>query len=175
MLRTRVSSLIQLIDVIGAGNPNPSASGPVVVEIELQGEIGMSRTVIGSYYEGEKKPDVTARTDYIADDEALRPFIQKLITRGESFITETGSSDMVCTLEWTISNSFVIVQSGPRQHVTGVFGPFPTLQDPRLKDVLVKKGFLNPFEDVEARWYANPNGIGSVMVCELNPFTADMA
>lgn len=93
-----ISNKNMLIDAIGAGNSDPSARGPVVVSLNLWD----GRRIEGAYYRGSEMPDVTAREDVIWDTGALRPFVEKLLAEDASFITETGSHDMVCTLQWTI-------------------------------------------------------------------------
>jgi len=94
-----LTTVAGLVDIIGAGNPDPSASGPVVVQATLMED---KRVVKGCYYKGPKTPDITSKFDVIMDDIALRKHVDALMKDGTSFITETGTSDMVCTLEWTI-------------------------------------------------------------------------
>ncbi len=90
-------NMSQLIDAIGAGSPDPSTRGPVVRQINTWD----GRTVIGSYHRCEKKElDISVRECIIIDDKLLLPFIQRLLDNGTPFITETGSHDMVCTLQW---------------------------------------------------------------------------
>jgi hypothetical protein len=89
-----------LIDAIGAGNMDPSAPGPVVVRLH----IWTGQFITASYYkyaEGEMG-DLESSDDIIHDDEAIRPFAERLVHDGTSFTTITGSDDMVCSLRWEL-------------------------------------------------------------------------
>jgi hypothetical protein len=88
-----------LLDIIGASGPDPSDPGPVVVQIDFG-----DQKIEASYYRGEKDPDVVSRHDYFIDVKPLMPFLTRMLFDNEGFVTETGSHDMVCTLEWTIHN-----------------------------------------------------------------------
>jgi len=91
----------QLIDAVGAGCFDPRDSGPVVVRCELWD----GRVVIASYYrrqESEVADIDWYGGDVITDDTVIRPFVEKLLESGTSFVTEVGSSDMVCTLKWEL-------------------------------------------------------------------------
>jgi hypothetical protein len=96
----KIGNLASLIDAIGAGCSDPSAKGPVVVRLELwTGQI-----VTASYYQRDEDetPDIECLEQIIADNEVIRPFAEGLVIEGKSFVTETGSDDMVCTLRWEI-------------------------------------------------------------------------
>jgi len=95
MKKYQTSSIGQIIDAIGASGPDPSAFGPEVVEITWE-----NKTITGSYYKGKKYPDVISKEDVIFDDAALRPYVELLLSERKSFVTETGTHDMVCTLIW---------------------------------------------------------------------------
>ncbi|MBT3355901.1 hypothetical protein HN784_00770 [bacterium] len=96
----KIDNFAQLTDAIGAGSSDPSNPGPVVVSLSLWN----GKQINGAYYRGTKGPDITVREDVIWDSEILDPFVRKLFAEGTPFITEMGSHDMVCTLEWKISN-----------------------------------------------------------------------
>ena len=98
MRTAQANNMAQLLDNIGAGVFDPSDPGPKVISVMLND----GRSVVAHYYRGPKTPDVTSRRDYIDDDEAMRPHASALLETGTTFITETGSHDMVCTLEWSI-------------------------------------------------------------------------
>jgi len=40
--------------------------------------------------QGQKKPDIDIKEDVIMDDELMRPFVEKLLTDGKSFVVTTG-------------------------------------------------------------------------------------
>jgi hypothetical protein len=92
-----VRNALMLLDIIGASGPDPSDPGPVVVQIDLGGKV-----IEASYYKGKKDPDVVSRHDIFYDIKPLMPFLERMLFDEEDFVTETGSHDMVCTLEWTI-------------------------------------------------------------------------
>ena len=91
----------RIIDAIGAGNHDRNLAGPTVVRINLMD----GRVIRGNYHKCEEKDldVVNHQSDVIWDDDALRPFVERLLSSGQSFVTETGSHDTVCTLQWTIS------------------------------------------------------------------------
>lgn len=100
MERYQANSVPQLIDFIGAGNPDSSFSGPVVAEIVLWDK----RVVRASYYHGSyETADISVNDSVIMDDDVLAPFVLRLLSSGESFRVLTGESDETCFLEWTIS------------------------------------------------------------------------
>ena len=101
-----IENVPQLRDLIAAGVMDPEAKGPVVVNANLWD----GRTVIGTFntkvkeIDGEKYMvgDVET-TDYMFFNErSLVPFVDKLLSDGESFFTVTGTHDEVCSLEWSI-------------------------------------------------------------------------
>ncbi len=95
------TSVAQLLDIVGASNPNPDDPGPVVVQVRLWD----GRKVIASYYDGPKyhDPDAKVREDLFYELDILVPLVDRLLETGESFVTFTGSHDMVCCLEWSIA------------------------------------------------------------------------
>jgi hypothetical protein len=97
MQQHKVSNLNQLIDAIGAGSSDPQEPGPIVVGIELQN----GDKITGSY--SQQTPDVIDQGAVIHDDEVLSPFVQRLLNDRQSFVTQTGDDDEVCTLIWEYS------------------------------------------------------------------------
>ena len=93
--------IARVIDAVGAGCFDPHDRGPVVVQIKLWD----GRTVEGAYHRCEESElnVVDHEGDLIWDDNALRPFVEKLIAEKTPFVTETGSDDMMCTIRWTIN------------------------------------------------------------------------
>ena len=56
--------------------------------------------------------------------------------------------------------------------IQGTFGLFKSLEDPKLKKLLVEKGFVQPDEKVKPTvWYSNKQQSISVAVCEVQPTT----
>lgn len=100
MFRKDISGIPMLIDLVGAGNPNPRDNGPTVVT----GNLWDGRVVTATYYRGPKyqNPDAETREDVFWDDGVLRPLVEKMLEKGESFVTVTGTDDAVCCLEWAI-------------------------------------------------------------------------
>ena len=47
-----------------------------------------------------RPPDAENRDDVFIDESPLIPLIERLLEAGESFVTITGTHDMVCALEW---------------------------------------------------------------------------
>ncbi len=97
MTKYRVENMTELVDAIAAGNTDGESRGLVAVRIDLWD----GREIIGSI-EPDYIPSITSEFDFIADDEALRPFVETLVTEGKSFATQTGEDDAVCTLLWEI-------------------------------------------------------------------------
>ncbi|MBU0531414.1 MAG: hypothetical protein ABIG32_01485 [Candidatus Uhrbacteria bacterium] len=95
------TNIKKLVDHVGAGVMDPGERGPIPLRVLIWD----GRVVVASYYKGTKTPDVTSRLDVIIDDVAMRPHVEALLRDDTSFITETGSHDMVCTLEWSIRSS----------------------------------------------------------------------
>jgi hypothetical protein len=92
-----------LLDVVGASNPDPSLSGPKVVEARLWD----GRIVSARYYKSGPKwnaPDAQTSYDVFYELHQIRPLVEHLLEAGESFVTVTGTSDLVCALEWSISD-----------------------------------------------------------------------
>lgn len=104
MTKYDASKVSELVNAVGIHNPNPHAHGPVVVEVNLWD----GRVVRGSYYSGSKylNPDAqTIRESFRADDDPrLQELSERLLESGENFVTQTGSHDDLCTLEWTIAS-----------------------------------------------------------------------
>ncbi len=92
----KIESLQGLICAVGAGCSKMNKSS-VVGEYLLWDK----RIAVASRYSGEKKPDITFSEDVVFNDEALRPFVEKLL-RGESIISQMGKGENVCILEWSI-------------------------------------------------------------------------
>ena len=91
--------LTKLIDAIAAMPMDLTEEGPVPIEILLWD----GRRIEGAYHKcAEEDLDVVDKHDIITDDDALRPFVEALLATEEPFVTETGESDMVCTLQWSI-------------------------------------------------------------------------
>lgn len=91
-----ISGLSKLIDAIAAGSFDPADPGPQVVEIHTDKGL----VITGSY--SRAQPDITSLFDIIAEDNDLRPLVEKLIGEGKSFVTQTGEDDSVCTLIWEV-------------------------------------------------------------------------
>jgi len=108
VLRLNIRNIPHLLDLVGASGPNPSYRGPKVVEATLWD----GRKVSASYYKGPKEtnPDARSRFDIFYDVEPLRPLVKHLLESGESFVTDTGSDDMVCTLEWSMTPATTTVE-----------------------------------------------------------------
>ncbi|MBU1179953.1 hypothetical protein KJ885_03345 [Patescibacteria group bacterium] len=91
--------LKKLLDIVGASNINPSDRGPVVVRVNLSD----GRVIKATYHNCKMQEiDVSSPYDIFLETEPLVPFVKELLSKGKSFITDTGSHDMVCTLKWTI-------------------------------------------------------------------------
>ena len=99
MKKRTVTNLAELIDAIAAGPEDPTSSDLIAIDITLWD----GRHIIGSY-EPDFTPNITSDFDFIADDEALRPLVEKLLAEGNPFVTQTGESDSVCTLFWEIKS-----------------------------------------------------------------------
>jgi hypothetical protein len=96
-------SKAQLLDIVGASNPNPSHPGPVVVAVRLWD----GRLVRASYYGNGPKymtPDAETRSGIFFDIAPLVPLVERLLESGESFVTVTGTHDDVYCLEWSMAN-----------------------------------------------------------------------
>ena len=98
-----VTSMNEILDIIGAGCIDLSDHGPVVTRIDtwfgvsILGRYGIKPTE-GKFLVG----DVETKEDIFFEIELLRPFLQKLLDTGKSFFTVTGTHDMVCSLEWCL-------------------------------------------------------------------------
>lgn len=77
----------------------PSLDGPILVRILLWD----GRVVTASYYQGERSPDALSLEGGFRKSDELELLINRLLEEGTPFVTETGSDDQVCTLEWTIA------------------------------------------------------------------------
>ncbi len=96
----QATNIDQLLDMIGAGVLDPSSTGKNVVTISLWD----GRTIYGNYHRCEQDElDAETNHDMFMDTTPLVPLVQKLLDESTPFITETGTSDMVCTLRWTIT------------------------------------------------------------------------
>ncbi|HDL74912.1 MAG TPA: hypothetical protein ENH06_00810 [bacterium] len=101
-----IKNKAQLLDLIGAGVTNPKESGPVVIKAKIwDGRIvrAIFKTKIEKI-DGKKYMvgDVEIYDDIFFDLKPLVPFVDKMLSTGESFFTVTGTDDMVCSLQWTI-------------------------------------------------------------------------
>lgn len=97
----QISTKDELLDMIGAGNPNPLAIGPKVVE----GTLWDGRKVSAAYYKKGPKwlhPDASTLEEIFMSLKPLVPLVDRLLENGKSFVTMMGASDTVCCLEWTI-------------------------------------------------------------------------
>jgi hypothetical protein len=99
MERKTAVDMPQLIDQVGCGADFDTHTLRAITIILWDG-----RKVVGTYCTSEPgvRPDVKSDDDVIWDDGVLRPFIEKLLKEGASFVTETGESDTLCDLRWTI-------------------------------------------------------------------------
>lgn len=99
----RIESMGQLLDIVGASGPDGSLRGPKVVRITLWD----GRAISASYYKGPKyqHPDAETEGDVFWDLSPLIPLVERLLATGESFVTVTGTDDMVCALEWSIETA----------------------------------------------------------------------
>ncbi|MBU0598141.1 hypothetical protein KKF61_04050 [Patescibacteria group bacterium] len=92
------SSVAEVIDIIGAGNPDPSSWGPDLVEIKLStGDI-----ITGSYYKGSKTPDIDYPITILPNSVLLGP-VANLVKDGEDIIILSGRSDDTCRMIWKIT------------------------------------------------------------------------
>jgi len=96
-----VSSVKELMDVIGAGNPDPRAKGPVVVKVKIWD----GRIVRGSYYRGPENPHVISNKAVITDNNLLLQHVQVLLSKGSGFIVRSGQGYTAHVLKWTISDN----------------------------------------------------------------------
>jgi hypothetical protein len=96
----RAVNIEELLDAIGAGVSDPSYSGKDPVAITLWD----GRRVVANFHQCDES-ELDARTicDVFLDITELRPLVDRLLSEGKSFITETGEDDMLCTLIWTIA------------------------------------------------------------------------
>ena len=95
----KIWGLHGLICVVGAGCSRMH-KGSAVGKYELWNG-GMA---VASRYTGEKTPDVIFPEKVVFDDDALRPFVERLL-RGESIVVQMGTGDSLCILEWNIIKS----------------------------------------------------------------------
>lgn len=94
----RIKNMAHLIELIGAGVMNPKDPGPTPIVAELwTGDF-----ITATYYnlKPNEKPDIRSHLDIILDDPAIQRHAERLMKDGTPFVTDTGSSDMVCTLRW---------------------------------------------------------------------------
>lgn len=98
MKRHALCTMPELIDAISAGSSDPSDPGPVVVLIAMAD----GKVIKGSY--SKDAPDVSDSACVIRDDEAIRPFVERLLEKKTPFVTETGEDDEICTLKWEMSS-----------------------------------------------------------------------
>lgn len=101
MERRTVIDAAQLIDVVGAGNPDPHDSGPVVVEVTLWD----GRIVQATYYKGKLQPHIDFPTTVITDDSILTGPVNMLLNEGRGFIARGGKSDDTYELLWSIKGA----------------------------------------------------------------------
>lgn len=96
METSRVSNVSQLVDRIGAGIFNFKNHDNPAIKIFLWN----NRVIIGSYT--DKSENIASRSDVITDNEKLTSLVNRLLNEGISFVTQTGSHDLLCVIEWTI-------------------------------------------------------------------------
>lgn len=99
-LKYEMESFEQLLYLIANGNPDEYAPGPKLVEARIWD----GRTVTASYSDLQEA-DIETNLDFFADAEPLRPFVEKLLKEGKSFIMCTGESDMVGFFIWEIDEA----------------------------------------------------------------------
>lgn len=88
-----------------AGGYNPYDDGPVVIRVGVWD----GRVVVGTYYDGQDKPDLYTDESVIEDFDSLGMFLEDLLGgRREHFVTTTGRGDMVCVLCWTLEQKETI-------------------------------------------------------------------
>ena len=100
-----VSSIQELIRVIGTKSPKFSSAKSMVVEIKTWDD----RVVRGSNYKGSKRPEVISIRvpciDSSIDSNLLWSNVKRLLKTGKSFIIRIGPSCDACLSEWTIGDN----------------------------------------------------------------------
>lgn len=128
---------------------------------KLAKKLGIAYPTLNKYERGHRTPGADILNKIAQITECSPGWL--LSGEGEA---EIGEGAKKCTCK-----KFVIVYT-VHGVIHEVFGSFSSLEDERLKEVLVEKGFLQSYEKVEARkWLAGPQGV-SMMVCEANPDTS---
>lgn len=92
----------EVAKIVGLSNQNPSAKGPVVIEVSLWD----NRKVTAAYYHEKAKwnsPDAETDEEIFPDITEIKPLVMNLLENSVSFVTMTGAHNKVCSLEWTIS------------------------------------------------------------------------
>lgn len=93
----------ELLELVCESCSDPALRGPVVARATLWN----GRVVTATYCpNGPKRqhPDAQTRESAFSNPEPLRPLIDRLLLTNQSFVTVTGTDDMVCVLEWTIGS-----------------------------------------------------------------------
>jgi hypothetical protein len=92
----------ELIDIIGAGNPDVTCTGPVVIQVKLWDGRAIE-AVYGSKPGELLCGDIETTDEVVMDDVLIGKYIDRLMTKGEHFFVVTGSSDTTCSLEWRLA------------------------------------------------------------------------
>lgn len=102
MKNYRAENMVQLLDIIGAGCPDPRMQGPVVVRVDVWN----GKTIEGAY--GQKLNgkflvgDVETADDVFVDVEPIRSFAERLLKTGEnsSLSTATPTQSVLWNGDW---------------------------------------------------------------------------
>ncbi|MFC1687603.1 hypothetical protein ACFL0L_03420 [Patescibacteria group bacterium] len=100
MERHTVIDSSQLMDIIGAGNPDPGDPGPIMVEVTLWD----GRIARATYYKGSNEPDVDSPSTVMTDLSPLNNPVNALLNDGTSFVIRMGQSDDTVVFEWTVED-----------------------------------------------------------------------
>ena len=96
---TTVRNEVELLYAIGACIPDSENQNFHAVTIVLWDY----RVVVANYYEcSELEVDVKTSDFIFTDCKPLIPFVDNLLKNENSFVTETGTHNMTCTLKWSI-------------------------------------------------------------------------
>ncbi|KKS31602.1 MAG: hypothetical protein UU93_C0016G0004 [Candidatus Amesbacteria bacterium GW2011_GWA2_42_12] len=99
-----VTSYRGLIQIVSASNPDhpfPKGENSIPVLVLLRG----GRIVTAERYQGHKGPNVIIeerRFDEREQEQIIRPFVERLLSEGKSFITQTDGEDDPCILLWSL-------------------------------------------------------------------------
>lgn len=103
-----INNINQLIDRIGAGNPDPDNSGYQDLVRLIWAPDGR---IITARYCGEdfSTADIDVKVDPIDDDEIIRPHAEALLRDGKPIKVLMGGSDDTVFMEWTISSTSPVI------------------------------------------------------------------